>query len=444
MALKDVFEVIKGRLKDKDSAEDFVTQLTTAYKKKKELGLKDPVDSTVAKIMEVISQSDDPNLTAERILKAAIEQEQMPNRIPEKLSVIISQSEELKDDIVGNVIDSADVDVPDEFIDRVLEDGELGLKNRLRLLGNVNDEEIVERRVTQEFETLYDISGDLNDNALVRRIEAIASIVKDSNSDMDIVPQAERVISKKIAENFYDDLKRGTLLFSFSTIIPFERMLEDDIPSMVGEEFEKLENESGKKSDRYQRTELLKQILGEVGKNVAARYTESKDSTKRFIVPRSKTMENLTTDEADAFVRSVEIYSRKKLTKKEIKSIVEQMRGVIRNDNTRAMLIVNAMGNLPDKDESVEKLTTIMSSEQKIRTIFMMEEIGLLDRFEKMSPEKREKALQIIAETLYARTKGAAQPQASDKPKTLSKAIKPENPNPGTRGGGEDGGEHSL
>ena len=38
-----------------------------------------------------------------------------------------------------------------------------------------------------------------------------------------------------------------------------------------------------------------------------------------------------------------------------------------------------------------------------------MEEMGLLDRFEKMSPDTREKALQIIAETLYAKTKNSNQ-----------------------------------
>lgn len=425
MALKDVFEVIKGRFTQKDSAEDFVTQLTTAYKKKKELGLKDPVDTTVAKIMEVITQSDDPNQTAERILKAAIEQEQMPNRIPEKLSVIISQSEELKDDIVGNVIDSADIDVPDEFINRVLEDGDLGLKNRLRLLGNVTDEAIVEERVTQEFDTLYEVTDRMNDNDLVRRIEAIRQIVRDSNSNMDIIPQAERVIAKKIAGNYYDDLKKGTLLFGFSTVVPFERMVEDDLPAMVESEYRELEKD-GKKPDRFSRSDLLKQILGEVGKHVAERYRDSKDSTKRFVIPRSKTMERLTPDEVDAFVRSIEVYSRKKLSKKDLKSITEQIKGVIRNDSTRAMLIVNAMENMPDKDESVEKLTSIMSSEQKIKTIFIMEEMGLLDRFERMAPDKREKALQIIAETLYAKTKNLApEQQQPEPPKTLTKTMKP-------------------
>lgn len=444
MALNDVFEVIKNRFKQKDSAEDFVTQLTTAYKKKKELGLKDPIDTTVARIMEVITQSENPNLTAERILKAAIEEEQMPNRIPEKLSVIISQTDELRDDIVGNVIDSADIDVPDEFINRVLEDGNLGLKNRLRLLGNVTDETIVEERVTQEFDTLYEITDRLNDNDLVRRIEAIRDIVRDSNSNMDIIPQAERVISKKIAENFYDDLKKGTLLFAFSTVVPFERMVEDDLPTMVQEEFQELEKDGKKPDDRFSRSEFLKQILSEVGKNVGERYRESKDSTKRFVIPRSKTMERLTPDEMEAFIRSIEIYSRKKLTKKDLRSISEQIKGVIRNDNTRAMLIVNAMEKMPDKDESVEKLTSIMSSEQKIRTIFIMEEMGLLDRFEKMAPDKREKALQIIAETLYAKTKAASQAQQQQQPKTLTKTLKPETPPKKTSPNMDDDGGPSL
>lgn len=439
MALKDVFEVIKARFKQKDSAEDLVTQLTIAYKKRKELGLKDPIDATVAKIMEIIGQSDDPNRTAERILKAAIEQEQMPNRIPEKLSVIISQSDELRDDIVGNVIDSPDIDVPDEFINRVLEDGDLGLRNRLKLISNVTDEEIVEDKVGQEFETLYASTGDLNDNSVVRRLEAIGGIVRESNSSMDITPQVERIISKKIAENFYDDLKRGTLLFAYSTLIPFEKMLEDDIPSMVEEEFAKLEDEQGKKDGRFRRTDLMQQILSEVGKIVGTRYNETREgSSKRFIIPRSKTMQNLTPDEVQEFVRSIEIYSRKTLTKKDLKSIYEQIQGVIKNDNTRAMLIVNALSNLPDKDESVGRVTDIMSSEQKIRTILMMEEIGLLDRFEKMSPDKKEKALQIIAETLYARTKSASQLQQQHK--TLAKKmtpVKPEAPGDNTQSSGE-------
>lgn len=424
MSLKDFFTNIRNNRKKKNSEEVLVTQLTNTYLKKKKLGLKDPIDTTVDRIMEIIRQSENPNLAAERILKAAIEQEQMPDRIPEKLSIIISQSKKLSDDIVGNVIDSADTYVSDEFINRVLEDGDLGLKNRLRLIGNVNDEAIIEERVNQEFAILYKMTDQMKDNEIVYRIEAIKDIVRESNSNMDIIPQTEKIIAKKIADNFYDDSKRTTLLFVYSTIISFEKMLEDDIPSLVEEEFKKLEI-NGEKPDRYRRTDLLKQILSEIGKNVGTKYRESKESTKRFIIPRSKTMQNLAPAEAEEFIRSIQVYSRKTLTKKDLKSITEQMKGIIRNDTTRAMLIVNAMQNMPNIDESVETLTNILSSEQKIRIVFIMEEMGLLDRFEKMSPDTREKALQIIAETLCAKTKSSNQ----SKSKILSEALMLNNPN---------------
>lgn len=415
-------ERLKKLFNEKESAHDVINELTKSYKKRKEMGLKDPIDTTVDRIMELIYDSKNPNITAEKMLRAALEEEQMPNRVAEKVSVKISQAEDLKDDVISSAFEKSHVDIPDQVIDKVLEEGEFETDMRLRLMKNVTDESIIESRVLQEFDELYDEAKNLNDYKISNRLRTIKNIVDSSDSDMQLVPHIERIIAKKIAENLYDDNLRGTLLFAFSQHIPFVKMFADDLPSQVEKEFELLEHIGGKKPDRFDKSLLRKQILDEIGKSVGTKYKEEKDSGKRFIVPRSKMMESLSEEEIKDFLHTISIYSSKDLSKKDTKSIVEQIRGKITNNTTRASLIVAAMDGIEDKDEGVKKVTELMADPAKLDSIFLMDEVGLLDIFASMSLERRKKAITIIKDTITSRAKQAQENLQN------SSQEKPQNP----------------
>ena len=420
-------ERLKGLFKEKESAQDVVHELTKSYKKRKEMGLKDPIDTTVDKIMELIYASQDPNGAAERILKAAIEEEQMPNRVAEKVSIKISQADDLRDDVISSAFEGSQVDVPDKVINAVIEEGDLAIDSRLRLMRNVTDEAIVEARILQEFDELYGEVASLNDFKIVNRIDKIKDIVQSSDSDMDLVPHVERIFAKKIAENYYNDAIRGTKLFAFSQHIPFVKMFADDMPSQVEMEFEQIELERGEKPGRFNKEILRKQILDEIGKAIGTHYKNNREPGKRFIVPRSKMMETLSEDEMKGFLHTISIYSEKELTKKDVRQITEQVQGRITNNGTRASLIVAAMEKMQDKDESVKRVTDIMTDPTKLETLFLMEELGLLDRFVAMSPERRQKSLGIIAETLASRTRQVQQVKQDEtktEPKVQEQDVK--------------------
>ena len=166
-----------------------------------------------------------------------------------------------------------------------------------------------------------------------------------------------------------------------------------------------IEEERGEKPERYSKDILRRQLLGEIAKQVGTRYKESKDikEGRRFIIPRSKMMEGISEEELQFFINKIEVYAGKQLSKNELQSVNEQVSGIIKNRDTRASLIVAAMEKMPDQDEAVEKLTQIMSDPDKLESIFMMDQMGLMDKFIRMSPERREKSFGIINETLASR-----------------------------------------
>ena len=402
MAIRDFFA---GLFKTKPTEEDMVQELIKSYKKRKELGLKDPVDTTVERIMELIYESDNPNERAEKILKAAIDEQEMPNRVAEKLSYAILKAEDLSDKAVSHAIVNSESDFSDKAIDKVLEEGDFRLDERLKLMSNVNDEAIIEARVLQEFDSLYNHVGKLSDLNIASRIERIQEVVRESDSDLDLYPHIERIFARKIAENFYNDNIRGTKLYAFSTIIPFSKMFADDMPSQVEEEFKLLEEQNEEKPDRYNVGILRNQLLSEIAKQVGTRFRDSKEirENRRFIIPRSKMMEEISEEEKEYFIDKIGIYAGKQLSKKELKSINEQISGKISSKGTRASLIVAALDKMPDQDEAVEHITEIMSDPEKLSTVLLMQDMGLMDLYIRMSPERREKSFKIIKDTLASR-----------------------------------------
>ena len=70
-------------------------------------------------------------------------------------------------------------------------------------------------------------------------------------------------------------------------------------------------------------------------------------------------------------------------------------------------MLLNLIKKIPieDKLKSIDVLSEIISDKEKIDTIFMLEESGIIDKLNKMSKEKREKVIEVIENTLENRKK---------------------------------------
>ena len=146
-----IFKRLKNIFK-KNEETKIIDELTKSYHKRKERGDEHPIDATIEQIMEIIKNSQNPDETAQKIITAAIDANAMPNRIPEKLSIIISEDDELNDEIISKAVEETISDVPNEMIDTIIEEGSLGEKDRLRLIKNTDDKNLITKRVNKEFD----------------------------------------------------------------------------------------------------------------------------------------------------------------------------------------------------------------------------------------------------------------------------------------------------
>ncbi len=286
---------------------------------------------------------------------------------------------------------------------------------------NIDDEGLLEDRVKSEVEILYRSCKDKKDSEVTRRLMELQSIADEGAGDIDFTPYAERIISKKIAENYYNDLYRTSMTFAFSQVVPYSVMFADGVPEMAAEEFKAIEEQRGEKPGRYKVGECRRQFLKEIAKVVGQRYRE----TKGYVIPRSESMKNISQEEEDFFLKTIQWASGSEFSKKERRYVTEQIRGVIRSDSTRAMLIISALKEMTDLDDGVERVTNILTNKANVEVLLAMEENGLLKRLSLLPQEKRVQALEMI-ETAFSKRAKAAEAKATEvKPPEVSAAEAP-------------------
>ena len=185
--------------------------------------------------------------------------------------------------------------------------------------------------------------------------------------------------------------------------MPVENMIEYDLPSMVEQEYEKIEEERGKKEGRFDKKGLRNQILVEMAKNIAYKYKE----TGAVIVPQCENMKKIEKDEEETFIKAIQTYSGRALSKQEVIDIDEQIRGDSNNIQIKENKLINLIKNIPEKNKktTINCLTSIIDKEENVETISMIYETGLLDKINKMPRNKREESIETIKEVLENREK---------------------------------------
>lgn len=386
---------IKKFLK-RNNPEVISDEIAQNFNERRENGEKDPLDNTVKDIIKILHEHPDIKRT---IIAKLAENEEVPDKLIVKTAIKISESE----DIPNSVITAGVKNISDESINEIIEKGQFdNLTERMDLIKNVGDKQIIEENIKNELKILYKVCKDKKDYEVVERIEKLKEILNDNEITPDIQDLIRQVVAKKMAENYYSDIKKGTRIFGLSKIMPVEDMIEYDLPSMVEEEYKKIEEDQGNKEGRFDKKGLKKQILIEMGKNIADKY----DETGVFIIPQSENMKDIDKEEEEAFIKSIQTYSRKQLSKQEIIDIDEQIKGNSNNIQIKENMLIDLIKNIPEevKSKSIDLLAKIASSnEQELETLSMMEESGLIDKLNELPENKRKKTIEIMESAIGKR-----------------------------------------
>ena len=241
------------------SPKEAVEEIATTYQHKQEIGAENPIDDTVEKVMQIIAQNTDQNKVRE-LLKQLLDSKSIPDRIFERTAAEVSTMEEIPDKIIPEAVEQSKVNVSDNVIDKTIEEGDIEPNARLKLIQSIDSKNIRIKRVKNELKILYRLCKSKTDNEVIDRISNLRDLIKKDGKVQDIKELEEKVVAKKMAEDYYNDKLRSVLVSRFIEIIPIEQMAEIDLPSLVEEEFKKIEMDRGIKKGRYNKEDLQEQI----------------------------------------------------------------------------------------------------------------------------------------------------------------------------------------
>lgn len=390
MKIKEKIQKLFGINNPKRIAEG----IAQIYTENKENGEEHPIDNTVDKIMDIINESKDPEVIRE-LLKNVLDDKQIPDRIFEKTATKISEDEKIPSTIIAEAVQQSKTNVPDQVIVNIVEKAEenMNTNERLQLIKNVDDKKLIEEHIKNELIILYKSCKYKKDNEVTEKVEEITKILE-GQIDEEISELVQKVVAKKMAENYYSDVSKGTKIYTLSKVIPVTDMIDADLPSKVEKEYAKIEREEGKKEGRFDKSQLKIMILREMARNIAKQYEE----TRTFIIPQSKNMRNLDKHEEQEFINSIEVFFGQELSQQEIANIEGQIRGTRGNMEE----LIKQIRKIPDEDKmnSINVLTELLKDKETIRTLSIFKDNKIMEKFNSIPLEKREKTIQLIGDTL--------------------------------------------
>lgn len=371
-----------------------------AYLERKENKEKDPMDHTADEIVQTLKKNPDKR---KDILAKIIDNKKIPDEMLPKLATRISKDPEIPDSVIPAAVNSADTSISMEAINNIIENGEVNARDRIELIKQVEDTKSKKEGVKSELKRLYKDCETKRDAEVTGRIGEITKILSKEDIDQDIQGWIQTVIARKMAENFYSEIKQGTKIFTFTTIEPLEDMIEKDIATDVENEYRKIEEERQPKKGRFSKEEFETQLYKELGKQIGIKY----EDTGVFIIPQSKNIKKMDEEQKTKFIKSIQTYARRPLTKEEIIDIDEQIRGVSENSQIKESTIIKAIKELPkdSKNDKIDMLTEILQNPKMYETIKQLQESGLLNELEKLPKEKREKTMKVVNSTINKREK---------------------------------------
>ena len=394
-------EFIEKLFNRQDKTTKVVNQIDEVYKRSLEDDeIKDAEQSAAQKVIEYVRKNPE---NATEILKGILEKEEIPNKVFEKTATTISKLDEIPDKIIHKAVADSEVDVPDQIIENIIENGDVNRKEKIELINNLENEELKQKQVEEELKQIYENCSDTNESELVHKLEMTKIVQK--NSSIRKLEQA--IIAKKMAINY----KRfgGTKISTLARYLSEEEMIEINFPEMVYEEYKKISEKDEK--NKVDKSNLKVQILEEIAKKVANNYQEIGD----FVIPQSRNMTQLTKKEEDKFIKAIETYVRKKLRGTDITSIRDQIRG--RDANMQLKQYMEKMRRLPKSQLEIfiNNTEELVENNEELTVYKELKDSGIIENLQKLTDDKRKDYIKVLNDTVQKRVEEKSHNNPNDK-----------------------------
>jgi len=395
-------EFIEKLFNRQDKTTKVVNQIDEVYKRSLEDDeIKDAEQSAAQKVIEYVRKNPE---NATEILKGILEKEEIPNKVFEKTATTISKLDEIPDKIIPKAVADSEVDVPDQIIENIIENGDVNRKEKIELINNLENEELKQKQVEEELKQIYENCSDTNESELVHKLEMTKIVQK--NSSIRKLEQA--IIAKKMAINY----KRfgGTKISTLARYLSEEEMIEINFPEMVYEEYKKISEKYEK--NKVDKSNLKVQILEEIAKKVANNYQEIGD----FVIPQSRNMTQLTKKEEDKFIKAIETYVRKKLRGTDITSIRDQIRG--RDANMQLKQYMEKMRRLPKSQLEIfiNNTEELVENNEELTVYKELKDSGIIGNLQKLTDDKRKDYIKVLNDAVQKRVQERNHNNSNEEP----------------------------
>lgn len=395
-------EFIEKLFNRQDKTTKVVNQIDEVYKRSLEDDeIKDAEQSAAQKVIEYVRKNPE---NATEILKGILEKEEIPNKVFEKTATTISKLDEIPDKIIPKAVADSEVDVPDQIIENIIENGDVNRKEKIELINNLENEELKQKQVEEELKQIYENCSDTNESELVHKLEMTKIVQK--NSSIRKLEQA--IIAKKMAINY----KRfgGTKISTLARYLSEEEMIEINFPEMAYEEYKKISEKDEK--NKVDKSNLKVQILEEIAKKVANNYQEIGD----FVIPQSRNMTQLTKKEEDKFIKAIETYVRKKLRGTDITSIRDQIRG--RDANMQLKQYMEKMRRLPKSQLEIfiNNTEELVENNEELTVYKELKDSGIIGNLQKLTDDKRKDYIKVLNDAVQKRVQERNHNNSNEEP----------------------------
>ena len=200
-----------------------------------------------------------------------------------------------------------------------------------------------------------------------------------------------------MASNYFDF--GTTTIPTLSKLMPVEEMFAENMPELVEIEWKEKKKESLDKESSYQYTQ--KDLQNKLLKHIANKSVSAYLETGRFSIPQSQKMRELSKEEENKFIQSIEKELGTKLSRMQLKDVHAQVRGIIGINDTIEKFEENLVDIPKERLEKFLNFCTELLNDDSLRNTFeMLQTSGVAKKLKLISPEQRKDIIQGFATVL--------------------------------------------
>ena len=332
----------------------FQSKNKEGVKSKRQLlkGLPEEGDTSRA-VDEVVQYVNNHPDEASEILQTILNKKGISNDVFKEAAIRMSKVGNIPNTAIVDAVKESDVNVPDNIVSSMINEGDFGTGTTGQLLEQINDEKVKQLNILRTLDDIYcKCDKYQSDEKLLDSLRDIGLNGKGKEQDTEVNMWIRKIISKRMASNFS---KFGfSKIFVFSDYYSPEKMIEMDFSKDVMKEYDKLKVKGEKKN--IEESDVVDAVLDAVSTNVAKNYQE----TGSYIIPQIKNLNEISEGEEEKFIHHIASKSKRELTKAEINNIKNQIHGKIRNkERDKAIFnqfvdfgIIDLMEGLSDEDRN--------------------------------------------------------------------------------------------